>query len=95
MSTYGGRGRRNGAACRGFYLLVFYILIANWKASDICVQGGGVGGKGTQMGWGGCKLVLLKKEITLRPFLKEGETENGRWWWWVGGDVPCVLVNPS
>lgn len=71
MSTYGSRRARNCSTCRGFYLLVFYILIANLKASDICVRGGVGGGvaeegcDGGVVGW----LVLPGKEITLRPFL--------------------------
>lgn len=69
MSTYGNRRTRNCATCRGFYLLVFYILIANLKAFDICVWGGAEGVGEASGGGGGGGGVLLGKEITLRPFL--------------------------
>lgn len=37
---------RDGATCQGFYLLMFYISIANLKRSDICVWEGRVRGGG-------------------------------------------------
>lgn len=47
MSTHGNRWMRDGATCQGFYLLMFYISIANLKRSDICVwEGRGRGGGG-------------------------------------------------
>lgn len=47
VSTYGNRWMRDGATCQGFYLLMFYISIANLKRSDICVwEGRGRGGWG-------------------------------------------------
>ena len=43
----------NCATRRGFYLLVFYILIANLKAFDICVWCGGEGEGGLEVSGGG------------------------------------------